>query len=42
MGRNDESLVIKLVYGKTSTLLEGDAERKSEHDFPQSNRGEIC
>jgi competence protein ComEC len=32
-GRNDESLVIKFVYGKTSTLLEGDAERKSEQRF---------
>ncbi|MGH9546189.1 MAG: ComEC/Rec2 family competence protein, partial [Terriglobales bacterium] len=28
--RNDESLVLKLVYGKTSALLEGDAENKSE------------
>ena len=28
--RNDESLVLKLVYGKTSALLEGDAEKKSE------------
>jgi competence protein ComEC len=28
--RNDESLVMKLIYGKTSALLEGDAERKSE------------
>ena len=28
--RNDESLVLKLAYGKTSALLEGDAERKSE------------
>jgi competence protein ComEC len=28
--RNDESLVMKLVYGNTSALLEGDAERKSE------------
>ena len=28
--RNDESLVLKLVYGNTSALLEGDAERKSE------------
>jgi competence protein ComEC len=28
--RNDESLVMKLVYGNTSVLLEGDAERKSE------------
>jgi competence protein ComEC len=32
-GRNDESLVIKFVYGKTSTLLENDAERKSEQRF---------
>jgi competence protein ComEC len=29
--RNDESLVMKLVYGKTSALLEGDAENRSEH-----------
>jgi competence protein ComEC len=28
--RNDESLVMRLVYGKTAALLEGDAERKSE------------
>lgn len=31
--RNDESLVMKLVYGKTSTLLEADAERKSEQQI---------
>ncbi len=28
--RNDESLVMKLVYEKTSALLEGDAEKRSE------------
>ncbi|HEX3354667.1 MAG TPA: ComEC/Rec2 family competence protein [Terriglobales bacterium] len=28
--RNDESLVMKFNYGRTSALLEGDAERKSE------------
>ena len=28
--RNDESLVMKLIYGTTSVLLEGDAERNSE------------
>jgi competence protein ComEC len=28
--RNDESLVMKLAYGKTSALLEGDAENRSE------------
>ena len=28
--RQDEFLVMKFVYGKTSALLEGDAERKSE------------
>jgi competence protein ComEC len=28
--RNDESLVMKFAYGKTSVLLEGDAERKAE------------
>jgi beta-lactamase superfamily II metal-dependent hydrolase len=26
--RNDESLVMKLAYGKTSALLEGDAENR--------------
>jgi len=30
MRRNDQSLVMKLIYGKTSALLEGDAERNSE------------
>ncbi len=33
--RNDESLVMKFVYGRTSTLLEGDAERKSEQRFTE-------
>ena len=33
--RNDESLVMKFVYGKTSALLEGDAERKSEQRFAE-------
>ncbi len=33
--RNDESLVMKFVYGKTSALLEGDAERKSEQRLIQ-------
>ena len=33
--RNDESLVMKLVYGNTSVLLEGDAERKSEERIIQ-------
>ena len=31
--RNDESLVMKLVYGKTSALLEADAERRSEQQI---------
>jgi competence protein ComEC len=31
--RNDESLVMKFVYGKTSVLPEGDAERRSEQRF---------
>jgi competence protein ComEC len=31
--RNDESLVMKLAYGKTSALLEGDAENRSEHQI---------
>jgi competence protein ComEC len=34
--RNDESLVMKFVYGKTSVLLEGDAERKSEERFAEN------
>jgi competence protein ComEC len=33
--RNDESLVMKIAYGKTSVLLEGDAERKSEQRFAE-------
>src|SRR5437879_13422056 len=28
--KNDESLVMKLTWGNTSALLEGDAERRSE------------
>jgi beta-lactamase superfamily II metal-dependent hydrolase len=36
------TVVIKLVYGKTSTLLEGDAERKSEQRFSTEHRGQIC
>jgi competence protein ComEC len=31
--RNDESLVMKLAYGRTSALLEGDAENRSEHQI---------
>ena len=31
--RNDESLVMKLTYGKTSALLEGDAENRSERQI---------
>jgi competence protein ComEC len=31
--RNDESLVMKLTYGKTSVLLEGDAENRSEQQI---------
>ena len=33
--RNDESLVIKVAYGKTSALLEGDAERRSEQQIAE-------
>lgn len=33
--RNDESLVMKLVYGKTSALLEGDAENRSERQIAE-------
>jgi len=33
--RNDESLVMKLVYGKTSALLEGDAEKRSEQEIAE-------
>ena len=35
--RNDESLVMKLAYGNTSVLLEGDAERKSEERIIQEH-----
>jgi competence protein ComEC len=35
--RNDESLVMKFVYGKTAALLEGDAERRSEERFSEEN-----
>jgi competence protein ComEC len=31
--RNDESLVMKVAYGKTSALLEGDAEKRSEQQI---------
>jgi competence protein ComEC len=34
---NDESLVIKISYGATSALLEGDAERKTEKQVAQEN-----
>lgn len=37
--RNDESLVMKLVYGKTSALLEGDSERRSEQEIAQEEPG---
>jgi competence protein ComEC len=33
--RNDESLVMRVAYGKTSALLEGDAERRSEQQIAQ-------
>jgi competence protein ComEC len=33
--RNDESLVMKVTYGKTSALLEGDAERRSEQQVAE-------
>jgi competence protein ComEC len=33
--RNDESLVMKLGYGKTSVLLEGDAEKRSEQQIAE-------
>ena len=33
--RNDESLVMKLTYGKTSALLEGDAEKRSERQIAE-------
>ena len=34
---NDESLVIKISYGVTSALLEGDAEKKTEKQVAQEN-----
>jgi competence protein ComEC len=40
-GRNDQSLVMKISYGKTSALLEGDAERATEekltHEHPEAD-----
>jgi len=30
LGRNDDSLVMKISFGETSALLEGDAERREE------------
>jgi competence protein ComEC len=33
--RNDESLVMKIIYGATSALLEGDAERQSERQIAE-------
>src|ERR1039457_1943939 len=34
---NDESLVIKVGYGATSALLEGDAEKKTEKQVAEEN-----
>jgi competence protein ComEC len=34
---NDESLVIKITYGATSALLEGDAEKKTEKQVAKEN-----
>jgi competence protein ComEC len=34
---NDESLVLKVSYGETSALLEGDAEKKTEKQVAQEN-----
>jgi competence protein ComEC len=34
---NDESLVLKISYGETSALLEGDAEKKTERQIAQEN-----
>ena len=34
---NDESLVMKISYGETSALLEGDAEKKTEKQVAQEN-----
>ena len=36
-GRNDESLVLKISYRKTSALLEGDAERATEEHLVDEN-----
>jgi competence protein ComEC len=36
-GRNDESLVMKLTVGKTSALLEGDAEKRSERQIAEEH-----
>jgi competence protein ComEC len=33
--RSDESLVMKVAYGKTSALLEGDAEKRSEQQIAE-------
>ena len=39
---NDESLVIKISYGATSALLEGDAEKKTEQqDAPESPQADL-
>ncbi len=35
--RNDESLVMKMAYGKTSALLEGDAENRSERQIAEEH-----
>jgi len=34
---NDESLVLKISYGETSALLEGDAEKKTERQVAQES-----
>jgi competence protein ComEC len=34
---NDESLVMKIMYGKTAALLEGDAEKKTERQVAEEN-----
>jgi competence protein ComEC len=34
---NDESLVLKISYGATSALLEGDAEKKTERQVVEEN-----
>jgi beta-lactamase superfamily II metal-dependent hydrolase len=43
--KSDESLVMKLTYGKTSALLEGDAEKRSERQIAEvltAIHGERC